>query len=513
MHDPSPDKDEALFLETLYRKIKEDTDNPSFNTLHLKEVMFPGPFNWTVVNAWKSGSIAKSIIFEKAIFLGDVDLSRAHFQGRADFTNAQFSKGVNFSHARFDNMANFNSAKFSGNADFCHTRFDDTASFEHTIFPGEVDFSQAQFSREANFNSTRVMGEANFIRAKFSGAADFIDTHFFKETRFTHARFSGTTYFSGSQFLGVTHFYLSNFLGMTDFSGSQFLGVTHFYLSNFLGMTDFSGTRFSESVGFLETNFSQERDTHFENTPFRERLRFRRTQFPKDDGPGKLIFRDVVMERPEEVFFEHVDLSRASFLRTNVSRIHFVDVKWPKKVGRFWNIPIWPIRNREYAVVFDHFDLETPKPKERSTDKDILPILVGQLYRQLRLNLEADRQEVEAGAFYTGQMDMRRKDKNFRREYRSLLLIYRFISMYGESYVRPLVLYFILGSLLAVAYRMLGTISYADGLFSALTAGALFRNVPDGVEGWEKLLVYFNMLADILLLGLTLVALRRAFRR
>ena len=37
--------------------------------------------------------------------------------------------------------------------------------------------------------------------------------------------------------------------------------------------------------------------------------------------------------------------------------------------------------------------------------------LVAEEYRQLRLNYESNRQEAEAGAFYIGQMEMRRRDK------------------------------------------------------------------------------------------------------
>lgn len=139
--------------------------------------------------------------------------------------------------------------------------------------------------------------------------------------------------------------------------------------------------------------------------------------------------------------------------------------------------------------------------------------LVAELYRQLRLNLEATKQEAEAGAFYTGQMEMRRQDRSYHSLYRPLLTFYRIISMYGESYVRSLAWYVILAFIVALGYERLGSVPYSEGLFFALTAGVLLREVPTGIESWEKLLVYFNMLSVILLLGLTVVALRRHFSR
>ena len=140
--------------------------------------------------------------------------------------------------------------------------------------------------------------------------------------------------------------------------------------------------------------------------------------------------------------------------------------------------------------------------------------LVADLYRQLRLNLEGTKQEVEAGAFYVGQMEMRRLDNFYSWHHRLLLTAYRVLATYGENYLRPFLWYaIILAPLYALAYWILGSVSYSEGLFSALTAGALIREVPKGIESWETLLVYSNMLTSIFLLGLTLIAFRRRFSR
>ncbi len=447
LHDLNPDKDQALFLDTLKRKLEDDAANDDVKAVDLRRVVSPGDFSWS--DAWSDEP-----------------------------------------------------------------------------FPKPISFGGAQFTQRASFDGAQFTQQASFLRAQLTGVA----------------------YFDSAQFTGEA---------------------------------SFGYAQFTQTADFTDAVFSNEHDTTFENAIFSSTLRFRHTNFPKRDGPGRLIVRGVVLEKPEEVFFEHLDLSCTSFLRTNVSRVNFIGItSWAKKYGNFWNIPLWRFKNREYTVAFDHLELDRDevartlwrnaknllrsnvlrrlskyrrwKPARRSAIRTLGLItrilsfwrsyrlfvselgvfihgsplskeaeaadksqasLIGELNRQLRLNLEQGRQEIEAGAFYVGQMDMRKEDPGFRGALRLLLSVYRFIAMYGESYARPLALYVVLGLLLALAYRLLGTVSYAEGLFSALTLGPLFRDPPDGINGWEKLLVYFNMLADIFLLGLTLVALRRQFRR
>lgn len=250
-------------------------------------------------------------------------------------------------------------------------------------------------------------------------------------------------------------------------------------------------------------------------------------------------FQELILENPQEVRFEGVDLSRVSFLRTDVSQVRFVGCTWPQNP----ELTLWPLTNvfpflkwftTKRAAIHDELALGAPDnnlpgwqrryyhsrivasatPNNDLKSRQEKQHLVADLYRQLRLNFEGTKQEVEAGDFYIGQMEMRRQDTAFPRPYRLLLAAYRVLAMYGQSYARPFFWYaFILAPLFALGYTFLSDLPYAEGLFTALTAGALFNQLPDGIEAWEKLLVYFNMLADFLLLGLILVATRRHFTR
>ena len=121
---------------------------------------------------------------------------------------------------------------------------------------------------------------------------------------------------------------------------------------------------------------------------------------------------------------------------------------------------------------------------------------------------------MEAGEFYIGQMEMRRREHSKHLcSYRFLLIAYRVAALYGESYLRPFAWYLLLAPLFALGYWLLGAATYGDNVFAAITAGRLITEIPEEIKSWEKLLVYANMLTDILLITLTVVALRRRFHR
>lgn len=242
-----------------------------------------------------------------------------------------------------------------------------------------------------------------------------------------------------------------------------------------------------------------------------------------------LDFSSVILEQPHLVSFEDVDLSRASFLYTNLSQVRFIAVTWHRGVERLWRLPLF---ESVHFQIGDHVKLREERDDLSADDLQLRAALVADVYRQLRLNLEGARQEIEAGHFYIGQMDMRLMSSGFSRPQRAFLWAYRYLAMYGQSAWRPLLLYLLASSLFGLAYMMTGTIAeivdhqwvgsgspfFLSGEFwkatvLAASAGALIRESMHGVGGWGALLVYLNMVVDIFLIALFIVALRRHFHR
>jgi hypothetical protein len=178
-------------------------------------------------------------------------------------------------------------------------------------------------------------------------------------------------------------------------------------------------------------------------------------------------------------------------------------------------------------------DLETPPDRDQAArDRR----LVADLYRQLRQNLEASRQEAEAGHFYIGQMEMRRRDPSYPPLYRVMVSIFRVLAMYGESYLRPPLFYLAFGAIAALLYvaggfeTALGTARldlsaltwgqlpeffryYVQALSHALAAGGFFGGELASSTWWVPPVHFVNMLLDTFLLGFFILAVSRHFKR
>ncbi len=412
----------------------------------------------------KIQQIEKNPSIEEIILAGVVFPATNPLKDEASLRGMSFRKAVDFSSVKFRGFANFEGTQFGDRAVFSFTKFDRGVAFDKAEFVGRAVFDHTEFSSQAYFRGVRFAREAHFESVKFRGFAAF-----------PSAEFEGNTDFSNADFGEDAQFVRSKFQSGGTFSGAQFR----------------AGANFSYAV-------------------VGKTLEYRGTSFPPLHSDTEIEFHFLTFQAPQALRFEDVDLSRVSFIGTDLTQVHLVGCRWPSKTERrFWPVPLW---SQQRLVVYDELILEERDVKGKMP-KVTLP-LVADLYRQLRINLEASRQEIEAGDFYIGQMEMRRRDTSYPLIYRLLLACYRAVADYGESYWKPFAWYaLILTPLFALAYWALGTVAYANGFFSALTAGVLFREVPEGVVAWEKMLVYFNMIADIFLLGLTLVALRRRFRR
>ncbi len=192
--------------------------------------------------------------------------------------------------------------------------------------------------------------------------------------------------------------------------------------------------------------------------------------------------------------------------------------------------PTW-LRTRALNVLYDDPEVSGGKrPGEYDYSQ------AADLYRQLRVNLEENRQHIEAGDFFVGQMDMRLHDTRLGRLHRGLLLVYGVGALYGESFLRPLFLYGITALLFGLLYLWMGFYrsalpvyrpvfdiaavadggfwkDYAEAVVLALRAGPIPLSEPEVVSRWMLPLRYLNALANVLLLAVAVIALRRAFRR
>ena len=446
---------------------------------------------------------------QKASDVQDVDLSGVVFPVEANFSKKTFKKKIDFGYARFLQGAYFTDATFEGEAYFSGAEFNGVASFENAEFAAEAYFRDARFHGATSFVGVQFLDKAYFRHAEFTGSADF-----------WNVIFKDAAYFWNADFAGGADFWHAEFRAATDFWGVQFGGDAYFTGATFRGDADFTRAQIKGAIYFIDTEFPQKTKQTSDQEGTTNGVR------------GVVRFHSLLIEDPQAVRFEGVDLFRVSFLRSDVSQVRFVFCTWAQKRDPLllWPFPWWRPSSARDAV-FDELDLDEQKKEyekikndpARSVSNEVSDKseqikrnrrLIAEVYRQMRINLESTHQYKQAGDFYFGQMEMRRQDPEMvGRFYTVLLSLYRYVTRYGESYWRPLLWYaFILSPLFALVYWALG-VPYAEGWFTALTAGALFQEIPSGIKAWEKLLVPVNMLFNIALLGSTVVALGRHFRR
>jgi len=252
---------------------------PSFIGTIIKEIDFSlskfesGDFLGAQVlqNANFIGSEFDKTSFSKTVFSGNVDFTGSKLK-RTDFLETQFAD-VNFSESNLD-MVNFSGITVQKNAIFDRAEFEKVEFFKAN-FQNNVKFNEVDF-RNTSFLGVKFQANVNFADSSFYGKA------FFKETKFHEANFEKVKFFVKANFIST------KFIKEANFSGVEFNEI------------DFSNSKFYSETNFIDTKFK---------------------------GIGK--FYEVLFDKPKEVIFDVTDLSKVSFLGTDISSIRFGEnIRW-----------------------------------------------------------------------------------------------------------------------------------------------------------------------------------------
>jgi len=526
--------------------------------IDLTGFVFPGELDM------RRRTFSKLVIFEKATFSGSASLSAVTFRRGARFSRAVFSGEASFAYSTFLSEARFDGATFSGDAGFDWATFSGEARFDGAAFSGGAGFHEVTFSRLARFDGSKFLtlsgnapffgatfgvmqGHAWFCGATFSGGAWFGGATFSREARFDRVTFSGRAWFDDVTFSYDAWFPGATFSDGASFNGATFSRAAWFPGSTFSRYTSFNGAAFLRDAGFDDVTFAT---VIFTETTFAGRL-FMGARF---DGPA--VFQRVLFQRDTiessdlrtllrlrpvqnvpltifsgasvgsngEVRFiqpreynAHLRVERnfaidhVSFLNADLSRFNFQDVEW----GRYHN---------RRAVIEEAL-------MGRPPFQDVTPQQVRQVCARVRDNLERALRYPEAGDFFIGEMEMKRVslaydrpgDSRSRRTLNwlgrnvSTIALYKLLSMYGESW--KLIAVWILASLFVL---FPGGRTLASLISGSLCPNQLWNAYY--VNFMRNVFVFFQLrsedLFDVLermwsglLLGLTLVALRRQLER
>ena len=348
----------------------------------------------------------------------------------------------------------FAGKKFIANCSFRNALFREDAHFANAVFTQKADFCHAAFQQEADFFNVTFLEKAYFSNAVFTKYADF-----------SSATFNAKTYFSGSTFTGKATFSSVAFKRNVDFYDATFTGDANF------GRTEFHGV------------------STWENATFLEGAEFRRTKFdPQVAGEPGAVFAMVRFTKPNEVIFEHVDLSRALFQNCDVTEL------------RFTSSVDWGRQGKRRGVIFEEvIPLPSDHAKDLQTDGERDYGTIAQFYQQLKKNYDAQLDFWTANEFHFGEMEMQRvsirPDGRFPRLRRwwhprlSFVALYRWASDYGNSFVKPML--WLLGFLVlfSILYPLPGAGLQRSGKTSPETYVSVWRAGPGHMQSESALLL------------------------
>jgi uncharacterized protein YjbI with pentapeptide repeats len=423
-----------------------------------------------------------------------------------------------------------------------HHRPKERYDFSKFVFP-DWTIHMSGFRKPADFSGAQFEGDAEFIGFHFSGDVTFFNVQFNSEVRFMRAVFDGEANFLQVRFRSQVRFVYAIFRGPTSYELASFASNAYFTGTQFESGVTFSGAKFKGGVDFSRLILGPKSGLSFGSRPQVEK-----SKVYVGSGSALADFSFASFQEPSQVVFFQVNRGTPQGIRLRTKGCAFDDVKF-QDVN--WARP------KSRLTLQDELDMKREPTSSESTHE-----LVAIAYRQLINNFEKSRHYSLAEDCFCGAMEMTRCDpRNFlfsryawvlklyetRRLARwfgenvSVLSAYRFLSNYGSSYRRALVVLFCILILFSILLPFAGLQKPVDppdspvtqpfywslsadtgdqlrtlaaGWWTAIDTAAFQRRpVFEPVKRWGKRVELIETLAVPGQLALLLLALRRRFRR
>ncbi len=241
------------------------------------------------------------------------------------------------------------------------------------------------------------------------------------------------------------------------FKHASFLKGITFSNLIFKESIDMSECQFYEECYFNESEFKREvildgsvvhNKLSFDKAKFSDTLSWENDPSAIKASEGEISFTNIKVRDSEQINFNHVDLSRWSFIGSDISRINFKFCAWTdsrsmkkchgrsKSTSMLYDELVQQLDYKPFRHKWLH-----PTNIDSKDSKKYDEIL--SLYRGLRINYESKLQYQEAGAFHIGEMEVRRLLllQNNKRKIIScfeyfFMWFYKFLSDYGENYLK-----------------------------------------------------------------------------
>jgi uncharacterized protein YjbI with pentapeptide repeats len=443
----------------------EDKDPVDFNKALIQELnIMAGQDRYDF-----TGFIFPKLDFSARTFDKPAYFTGAIFKDEAKFVKATFHEVAKFDGCEFQKVTYFDEATFGGIASFVGSKFKEMVQFKRAKFHKKTEFINSSF-KMSDFGGTEFNKEVVFFNTKFLGLTRFTNT-LFNETHFKKVVFDGPVWFQFTRFKKDILFLGTKFRRGVSFTDSMFYGDKAYFQATFHKGAYFARTIFRSAL-FIYTTLHDA--AYFVNcvfigpTLFHNILTTTKGEILKFIGDPSKGIPDLQqflngLDTTDKDKFESfwgkdleqlktimrngkIALKMVSFKETDVVFVKFLNVEWDRK-----RIGIGPLR-MERIVIYDEKLLEN---SVRRGDYET----VAHIYWGLRHNYEKSGRYAEAGDFYISEMEMRRLQNSppplrkgskmtiwerirwtilswgwWRRNLLSPLAIYKYLSLYGESY-------------------------------------------------------------------------------
>ncbi len=462
------------------------------------------------------------------------------------------------------------------------------AGFEEATFGDFTDFRGTTFGKYTYFGETIFGNITNFKNATFGDFMHFRGTTFAKNVRFIGTSFSENTYFREASFGVYADFreatFKSVFFLKTKFStGSTFLSARFPDRCIFESVQFFELEEWNNFINFTKVEFGKPKKVKFDNTNLRfflfsetnvKEIEFHNCNWLESQKIGR---RKSVLDEKFLLTKNNIEARALEIVGSKVENLLFGSEEQQRETGislpttsntAMGNLSIKKgpednegevtleeeiENNKDLSyiadLIYSALKSEAKEVDEKyklEAETDIINN-IAQLYRRLQENFENNKRYDEAGDFYIGAMEMRRRKESVNRNpvwrwlrFNILGLVpwYRYTSLYGESYTRP-VIWILLVLFIFPGFFLLAGFTFPDTVPNYFINYdlAFSLDMPQLIADWSKaLLVSFysftfqrggsfalsvagktlavvqSMLSAILL-ALFLLAIKRRFRR
>jgi uncharacterized protein YjbI with pentapeptide repeats len=473
--------------------------------LPLKDSMGNQSDKWLGINGWELEDGVEWDAFKLRLVAQLSVASQVTGRGNSREANCKF---VAFPHGFYFREliqplnVNFTGASFGYRAFFDAQRFGTVADFTQANFWGGASFTSATFEREANFYGAKFWDIADFKCSKFRGRAEFSD-----------AKFANLAHFDGATFNSAANFINATLEGKADFNQATFCGVTHFDDAKLGDRSSFTDAKFLGEATFSVRDVDKA-NPNFQRINFSKARFFGPCSFENRKFTANASFNDA--EFHDLVKFHGCTFHQGmSFHKTDFHKTH-----------------------GGYDAEGFEIDSETEK--------------LERAYRTLKLGMETLRARNEEAMFFAKEMECRRNRSDIGLFEHFVAFVYKKLSNYGQSILRPFLCLLGFTVFMAAVYYLIGRATLSDvaldifyGLpfpmdIATITLEQIFRpfaiwapqvdcDIEGGVDAVHisrvtrfelmcnnsyliAILASVQSLATLSLLALFLLALRRRFK-